>query len=250
MNNKTDTPNDIVYGRNAVAEAIKSGVSINKILYYSESQGSIKQILKLAKDNKIIITPTDRNKLNEISGTKDNQGIVALVSPKQYVSIDDILAIAEEKNEPPFIIVMDEVQDPHNLGAVLRTCDAVGVHGVIISKRRGAPLTGTVAKSSAGAFETVPVARVTNISSTLQYLKDKGLWIYGTDMDGETAFYDADLKGPVALVIGSEGFGMGRLVKENCDFILNIPMQGQISSLNASVAAGVIMYEIFKQRRK
>lgn len=241
---------EIIYGRNAVSEAIKAGVSINKILYYAEATGSIVPIIKAAKDAKIILATADRNKLNEIAGTKDHQGIVAYVSPKEYVTIDDILKIAEDKGETPFIIIMDEVQDPHNLGAVLRTCDAVGAHGVVISKRRGAPLTGTVAKASAGALEHVPVARATNITATIKELKDKGLWIYGTDMDGETNFFDVDLKGPVALVIGSEGFGMGRLVKENCDFILNIPMQGKVSSLNASVAAGVVMYEIFRQRRK
>lgn len=241
---------EVIYGRNAVSEAVKAGVSINKILYYPEATGSIIPIIKAAKEARIILATADRNKLNEVAGTKDHQGIIAYVSPKEYVTVDDILKIAEDKGEPPFVIVLDEVQDPHNLGAVLRTCDAVGAHGVVISKRRGAPLTGTVAKSSAGALEHIPVARATNITAAIKELKDKGLWIYGTDMDGETNFFDADLKGPIALVIGSEGFGMGRLVKENCDFILNIPMQGKVSSLNASVAAGVVMYEIFRQRRK
>ena len=240
---------DIIYGRNGVLEALRSERPINKIIYSGELKGSLKQIEALAITQKVMLARVSRPEMDKICGTDNHQGVAAYVSPKEYATVEDILEAAAEKGEPPFVVVLDEIQDPHNLGAILRTCDAVGAHGVIIPKRRSVQLTGTVSKASAGAVEHVPVARVTNITSTLKELKERGLWVYGTDMQGETAFYNADLKGPVALVIGSEGFGMGRLVAEQCDFLLSIPMEGKISSLNASVAAGVVMYEIYRQRK-
>ena len=241
--------NEIIYGRNAVAEAIKSGRPINKIIYSGELKGSLGKIAADAGRAHIIMSKVSGNDMDTICGTENHQGVAAYISPVEYATVDDILQKAEDLGEPPFIIILDELQDPHNLGAILRTCDAVGAHGVIIPKRRSVQLTGTVSKASAGAVEYVPVARVTNISAAINELKDKGLWIYGTDMEGDSEFYNTDLKGPLALVIGSEGFGMSRLVKEQCDFLVSIPMAGKISSLNASVAAGVVMYEIYRQRK-
>ena len=183
-----------------------------------------------------------------MSSSHAHQGVIAFVSVKDYVDTDDILQAAEKKGEPPFIIILDEIMDANNLGSILRTSDAVGVHGVIIPKRRAVGLNPAVSKASAGAVEYVPVARVTNISQTIDYLKKKGIWVVGTDLSGEKAYYEADLKGPIALVVGSEGKGMGRLVKEKCDFIVKIPMKGNISSLNAAVAGAIVMYEIMRQR--
>ncbi len=240
--------NEIIYGRNGVLEALKAGTPINRILYTGDPKGSMSAIMAKAKEARVLVSEVSKNKLTEITGTESHQGVAAYVAPKAYVSVDDILQRAADRGENPFVIVLDEIQDPHNLGAIIRTADAVGAHGVIIPKRRSVQLTGVVSKASAGAVEHVPVARVANIPATLRLLKEAGLWIYGTDLAGNTPFYSTDLKGPVALIIGSEGFGMGRLTKEQCDFILTIPMVGQVSSLNASVAAGVVMYEIFKQR--
>ena len=241
---------EMIYGRNGVLEALKAGTPINRILYSGDPKGSMSAIMAKAKEAQVLVSEVSKNKLTEITGTQNHQGVAAYIAPKAYASIEDILQIATDKKEAPFVIVLDEIQDPHNLGAIIRSADAVGAHGVIIPKRRSVQLTGTVSKASAGAVEHVPVARVANIPATLKELKDAGLWVYGTDLEGETPFYGTDLKGPVALVIGSEGFGMGRLTKEQCDFILSIPMVGQVSSLNASVAAGVVMYEIFRQRGK
>ncbi len=240
--------NEIIYGRNGVLEALKAGTPMNRILYSGDHKGSMSAIMAKAKEAGVLVSEVSKNKLTEITGTQNHQGVAAYVAPKEYASVEDILQKAADKGEAPFVIVLDEIQDPHNLGAIIRTADAVGAHGVIIPKRRSVQLTGVVSKASAGAVEHVPVARVTNIPATLKELKNAGLWIYGTDLSGETPFYGTDLKGSMALVIGSEGFGMGRLTKEQCDFILSIPMVGQVSSLNASVAAGVVMYEIFKQR--
>lgn len=242
--------NEIIYGRNGVLEALKAGTPINRILYSGDPKGSMSAIMAKAKEAHVLVSEVSKNKLTEITGTESHQGVAAYVAPKAYASVDDILQRAADRGENPFVIVLDEIQDPHNLGAIIRTADAVGAHGVIIPKRRSVQLTGVVSKASAGAVEHVPVARVTNIPATLKLLKEAGLWIYGTDLEGDTPFYGTDLKGPMALIIGSEGFGMGRLTKEQCDFILTIPMVGQVSSLNASVAAGVVMYEIFKQRGK
>ena len=241
---------EMIYGRNGVLEALKAGTPINRILYSGDPKGSMSAIMAKAKEAQVLVSEVSKNKLTEITGTQNHQGVAAYIAPKAYASVEDILQRATDKKEAPFVIVLDEIQDPHNLGAIIRSADAVGAHGVIIPKRRSVQLTGTVSKASAGAVEHVPVARVTNIPATLKELKGAGLWVYGTDLEGETPFYGTDLKGPVALVIGSEGFGMGRLTKEQCDFILSIPMVGQVSSLNASVAAGVVMYEIFRQRGK
>jgi len=240
---------DKLEGRNPVIEALKSGRSINKILVArGEREGSIRQIIALAKEKNVIIQEMDRTKLDAMSSTYSHQGVIALVSVKEYVDIDDILNIAAARNEPPFIILLDEITDTQNLGSILRTANAVGAHGVVIPKRRAAGLTTAVAKASAGAVEYVPVARVTNIVQTIEYLKRKNIWVAGTDASGQKSFYEADLKGPIALVIGSEGEGMGKLIREKCDFVVNIPMKGQISSLNAAVAGAIVMYEILKQR--
>lgn len=236
-------------GRNPVIEALKSGRTIEKLYIAKGSiEGSIRQIISMAKDRGIVINEVDRVKLDVMSETKNHQGVVAIVSPYTYVEVDDILEDARTKGEQPFIILLDEIYDPHNLGSVLRTANACGAHGVIISKRRAVGLTPAVAKASAGAVEYVRVSRVTNISQTIKYLKEKGIWVAGADMDGEKMYYEADLSGPIALVIGSEGEGMGKLIKNNCDFIVKMPMKGQISSLNAGVAGAVLMYEVVRQR--
>ncbi|KNY29237.1 23S rRNA (guanosine(2251)-2'-O)-methyltransferase RlmB [Pseudobacteroides cellulosolvens] len=244
-----DRNSDILEGRNPVLEALKAGRTINKILIAKgEREGSIRQIAAVAKEMGITIQEVDRRNLDNISLTKSHQGVIAYVSVKEYVEVDDILKAAENSDRPPFILILDEINDAHNLGSILRTADAVGVHGVVIPKRRAVGLTSVVAKASAGAIEYVPVARVTNIAQTIDYLKKNNIWVIGTDQTGDNEFFKSDLKGPVALVIGSEGEGMGRLVREKCDFVVRIPMLGNISSLNASVAAAVVMYEILKQR--
>jgi 23S rRNA (guanosine2251-2'-O)-methyltransferase len=240
---------DRLEGRNPVMEALKAGREIDKILVQKgERAGSIVRIIALAKEKRIVVQEVERQKLDILSSTGVHQGIIAFVAMHQYVEVEDILAKAAEKGEHPFIILVDEITDPHNLGSILRTADAVGAHGVIIPKRRSVGLTAVVAKASAGAIEYVPVARVSNLSQTIDKLKEQGIWVVGADMDGEQTLYEADLKGPIGLVIGSEGEGMGRLVKEKCDFLVRIPMKGEISSLNASVAGAVLMYEVFRQR--
>jgi 23S rRNA (guanosine2251-2'-O)-methyltransferase len=239
---------DIIFGRNSVAEAIKAGRPIDSVMVArGERSGSIPKILADAKDAGLPIKEVDRKKLDFMCGHGNHQGIIAVGAVKAYSTVEDIFATAEERGEQPFIIVCDEIEDPHNLGAIIRTAEAAGAHGVIVPKRRSASLSFTVAKTSAGAVEFMHVARVTNIPQTLDELKEKGLWVYCADMDGEP-FYNANLKGAVALVIGSEGKGVGRLVKEKCDVVLSMPMKGKINSLNASVAAGILMYEISKQR--
>lgn len=240
---------EIIYGRNAVTEAIKSGMPINKVLISSgEISGSLKAIMALVKEKHLVYQFVDKNKLNDITGTKNHQGVALYTSPAQYCEVDDILQKAKDANEAPFVIILDEIQDPHNFGAIIRTADAVGAHGIIIPKRRSVQLTGTVAKTSAGASAHVPIARVSNIPATIDQLKEAGLWIAGTDLTGTVPFYKADFKGPIGIVIGSEGNGMGNLVTKKCDFIVTIPMKGEVSSLNASVAAGVVLYEVFKGR--
>ncbi|GAE89414.1 23S rRNA (guanosine(2251)-2'-O)-methyltransferase RlmB [Acetivibrio straminisolvens] len=248
---KDDTVGDLdkIEGRNSVFEAIKSGRTINKILVQKgEKEGSIRNIIAMAREKGIVVQETDKSNLDKISATHAHQGIIAYVAFKDYVEVDDILEIARSKGEDPYIIILDGITDAYNLGSILRTADAVGAHGVIIPKRRAIGLNAAVSKASAGAIEYVPVARVTNISQTIEYLKKKNVWVVGTDLSGEKSFFESDLKGPLALVIGSEGEGMGRLVAEKCDFIVNIPMQGKISSLNAAVAGAIIMYEIRRQR--
>lgn len=249
MKNKSvEKGEDIIAGRNPVSEAIRSGRSIESVLVArGETSGSIKVIIAKAKEKGIPIKEADIKKLDFLCGGATHQGIVAIAAVKEYSTVDDIFALAEQKNEKPFIIVLDEIEDPHNLGAIIRTAECAGAHGVVIPKRRAAGLTYAVGKASAGAYEYMPVARVTNIPSFLDELKEKGLWIYGADMDGES-YCSADLNGACALVIGSEGKGLGRLVKDKCDIILSLPMHGKINSLNASVAAGVLMYEFTRQR--
>ncbi len=240
---------EIVYGRNAVTEAIKSGMPINKVLISSgDISGSLKAIMALVKEKHLVYQFVEKNKLNDITGTKNHQGVALYISPAEYCEVDDILQKAKDANEAPFVIILDEIQDPHNFGAIIRTADAVGAHGIIIPKRRSVQLTGTVAKTSAGASAHVPIARVSNIPATIDQLKEAGLWIAGTDLTGTVPFYKADFKGPIGIVIGSEGHGMGNLVTKKCDFIVTIPMKGEVSSLNASVAAGVVLYEVFKGR--
>lgn len=241
--------NDQVEGRNAVLELLESGRDINKILVANgEKHGSIHKILAIAKERKIIVTEMERNKLNQIAQTPNNQGVIAIVPPYDYCKVEDILEEAKRKNEMPFILILDGIEDPHNLGSIIRTAETAGVHGIIIPKRRVASVNSTVSKVSAGAVEYMKIARVNNINETIRYLKEQDVWICGTDMDTNTIYTKQDYKMPIAIVIGSEGFGMSRLVKENCDFLVKIPMKGKITSLNASVSAGIIMYEVVKNR--
>ncbi len=240
---------EMITGRNPVLEAIKSGRSIHKLwVVEGEKHGSILQIMALAKESGIVTQFVPRRRIEEMAQNKAHQGVIAFVACKAYVEVEDILDAANKRGESPFIIILDEIKDPHNLGAILRTADAVGAHGVIIPQRRAVGLTGVVAKASAGAVEYVPVAQVVNLARVLEQLKKEGLWIFGADMKGEETFYDANLSGAIGLVIGAEGAGISRLIKEKCDVLVNIPMTGQISSLNASVAASILMYEVFKQR--
>ena len=241
--------NDKLEGRNSILEALRANRTINKLFVIKgEREGSIRQIVAMAREKGIIVTEVEKSALDSMSSSRSHQGVIAFVAVKEYVEVDDILQLAQEKGQPPFIIILDEIADPHNFGAILRTANAVGAHGVIIPKRRAIGLTSAVSKASAGAVEYVPVSRVTNVAQTIEYLKKNNVWVVGTDATGEKAFYESDLKGPLALVVGSEGEGMGKLIREKCDFVVNIPMQGEISSLNASVAAAIVMYEILKQR--
>ncbi len=247
--NEDNISKEVIYGRNAVIEALKSDIPVNKLLISGgDISGSLKAIVALAKEKHIVYQTADKAKLTEIAGNAGHQGAVLFTAAGSYCSISDILETAADKGEPPFVIILDEIQDPHNFGAVIRTADAVGAHGIIIPKRRSVQLTGTVAKTSAGASAYVKVARVPNIPAAIDELKEAGLWIAGTDLKGTVPFYKADLSGPIGIVIGSEGNGMGALVSKKCDFILTIPMKGEVSSLNASVAAGVVLYEVFKRR--
>ena len=239
---------DKLIGRNPVMEAIKANREIEKIfIKKGGAEGSIVSIIKKAKEKGIIVTEVDKQKLDAMAEGGNHQGIIALVAVCEYVSVKDILSAAREKGKAPFVIICDKITDPHNLGSILRTANCVGADGVIIPKRNSVGLNAVVAKTSAGAIEYTPVARVTNIARTIDELKEEGLWIAGADMDG-SVMYKTDLKGSIGLVIGSEGEGISRLVKEKCDFIVSIPMYGDINSLNASVAAAVLMYEISRQR--
>ena len=240
---------DQVEGRNPVIELIESGKDINKIyIAKGEKHGSITKIIAKAREKKIVTVEIERDKLNKMAQTENPQGVIALVPPFNYCSVDDILNEAKSKNEKAFILILDGIEDPHNLGSIIRTAETAGVHGVIIPKRRSASVNSTVNKTSAGATNFMKIARVNNLNETIQYLKDNDVWIYGTDMNTDKMYYDEDMKGNIAIVIGSEGFGMSRLVKENCDFLIKIPMKGKITSLNASVSAGIVMYEVVKQR--
>jgi len=237
-----------IEGRNAVLEAFRSGKTIDKLFVLDGCQdGPVRSIVREAKKHDTIITYVAKERLDQLSETKKHQGVLAFAAAYEYAQVEDMLRAAEEKNEAPFLILLDNMEDPHNLGAVIRTANLAGAHGVIIPKRRAVGLTATVAKTSAGALNYTPVAKVTNLSQTIKELKEKGMWFVCADMDG-TTMYELDLKGPIGLVIGSEGEGVSKLVKENCDFTASIPMAGEIDSLNASVAAGVLAYEIVRQR--
>ena len=239
----------LIEGRNAVIEALRAGTAIDKIyLARGETDKTLGHIASTARDKGIVVVEADRRKLDFMSATKAHQGVIALAAVREYATVENILAAAAEKNEPPLIVVCDEISDPHNLGAIIRTAECAGAHGVNIPKRRSAGLTSIVGKTSAGAVSYVPVARVANLSTTLRDLKKQGVWVFGTAADGTTSLYDADLKGPAAIVIGSEGDGMGRLVRENCDCLVSIPLRGRIQSLNASNAAAVLLYEAVRQR--
>ena len=241
--------NDQVEGRNAVLELLESDRDINKIFISDgERHGSINKIIALAKEKKVIINEVSKAKLNQMSQTENNQGVIAIVPPFNYCEIEDILDLAKDRNEKPFVLILDGIEDPHNLGSIIRTAETAGVHGIIIPKRRAANVNSTVAKVSAGAVEYMKIARVNNISDAINTLKENDIWICGTDMNTDKYYYDEDFTGGIGIVIGSEGYGMSRLVKENCDFLVKIPMKGKITSLNASVSAGIVMYEVVKQR--
>ena len=245
-----EVENELIEGRNAVIEALRAGRSIDKIyLARGDVDKTLGHIASRAREAGIVVVEADRRKLDNMSRTHAHQGVIALAAVREYVSVQSLLDIAAQKGEPPLIVVCDEISDPHNLGAILRTAECAGAHGVIIPKRRSAGLTAIVAKTSAGAVSYMPVARVANISATLKDLKKEGVWVFGTAAEGTTTLYDADLKGPAAIVIGSEGDGMTRLVRENCDFLVSIPMKGRISSLNASAAAAILLYEAVRQRQ-
>ncbi len=238
---------DLIVGRNAVMEALKAGRPLDRVLIArGERQGSIGAIMARCRDAGIPVKDTDGRKLDFMAS--NHQGVIAVAACKDYVTLDELFAAAEAKGEPPFFIVCDELEDPHNLGAILRTAEAAGAHGVVVPRRRSVGLTGAVYKASAGAVEYVPVARVANITDALKEMKKRGLWVYGLDMDGEN-WCSTDLTGAMALVVGSEGRGVSRLVRENCDFVLSLPMSGNINSLNASVACGIVLYEAARQRQ-
>lgn len=244
-----DEREDLIEGRNAVIEALRAGRPIDKIyIQKGETDKTLGHIASTAKDAGIVVVDADRRKLDFMSRTHAHQGVIALAAIKDYCSVSDILAIAKERNEPPFIVMCDEISDPHNLGAVIRSAECVGAHGVIIPKRRSAGLTSIVEKTSAGAVEHIAVARVANLASAIEELKAAGVWVYGTAADGANPLWKTDLTGPACFVIGSEGAGMGRLVREKCDFLVSIPMKGKVSSLNASAAAAVLLYEALRQR--
>ena len=239
----------IIEGRNAVTEALRAGTNIDKIfIMKGEVDAALGHIASAARQKGIVVADADKNKLDKMSRTHAHQGVIAVAAVREYVSVEDILQIARDKGEQPLIVVCDELSDPHNLGAVIRTAECAGAHGVVIPKRRSAGLTAVVAKTSAGAVSHVPGARVANLPSLLKDLKKQGLWIFGTAADGTTSLYDADLKGPAVIVIGSEGDGMSRLVSETCDFLVSIPMKGKLNSLNASAAAAILLYEAVRQR--
>lgn len=244
----TDTEN-VVFGRNPVAEALKSGRTIDKIfITKGEHEGSIIKIIAIAKEKGIPIIEVDRNKIENITKSSSHQGIMAFVTDYVYYTPEDIIAYAKEKGEAPFILILDGINDPHNLGAVIRTANACGIHGIILPKRNSCGLTSTVFKAAAGAVEYVKIARVVNITATLEFLKENNIWTYGADGSATGDIYHTDMKGAAAIILGDEGYGISRLVKEHCDFLVKIPMKGEISSLNVSVAGAVIMYEVIRQR--
>ncbi|MBO6243780.1 MAG: 23S rRNA (guanosine(2251)-2'-O)-methyltransferase RlmB [Clostridia bacterium] len=240
---------DQVEGRNSVLELLESGKDINKIFVTKgEKHGSINKIIQMAKEKKVIVVEKDKRKMNEMAQNQNYQGVIAVVPPFEYCEVEDILEEAKRKNEDPFVIILDGIEDPHNLGSIIRTAETAGVHGIIIPKRRAIAVNSTVNKVSAGAVEHMKVARVTNISQTIEKLKENGLWICGTDINTDKYYYNEDLKGPIGIVIGNEGNGISENVRKNCDFLVKIPMKGKVTSLNASVSAGIIIYEVVKQK--
>lgn len=248
---RRELPEDVVVGRNAVTEALKSGRTVNRLLVAEhDTQGSIREIVNLARESGAVVETVPRSQIEAAAKGFRHQGVLAYTSPVDYTPLEDILDAAQSRDGAPFLLLLDELEDPHNLGAVLRTADAVGVDGVLIPKRRSCPLSATVAKTSAGAVEYVPVARIGNVAQTIRELKKAGFWIVGADMDGTADYFEADLTGALVLVIGSEGRGISRLVRESCDVLVRIPMLGKINSLNASVAGAVLMYESLRQRRE
>lgn len=242
---------DQVEGRNSVLELLESKKDINKIFVTKgEKHGSINKIIAIAKERRIIIVEKDRRQMEQIAQTNNYQGVIAIVPPFEYCEIEDILEEAQNRNEDPFVLILDGIEDPHNLGSIIRTAETARVHGIIIPKRRAASVNATVNKTSAGAVEHMKIARVTNISDSIQKLKDAGLWICGTDINTQTYYYNQDLTGPLGIVIGNEGSGMSEKVRKNCDFLVKIPMKGKVTSLNASVSTGIVVYEAVKQRLK
>ena len=240
---------DQIEGRNSVLELLESGKDVNKIFVTrGEKHGSINKILGIAKERKIIVVEKDKKQMDEMAQEENYQGVIAIVPPFEYVEISDILEVAKERNEDPFVIVLDGIEDPHNLGSIIRTAETAGVHGVIIPKRRAVSVNSTVNKASAGAVEHMKIARVTNISDAIEELKKAGLWVCGTAVDTNKYYYNQDLTGALAIVIGNEGKGIGEKVKKNCDFLVKIPMKGKVQSLNASVSTGIVVYEAVKQR--
>ena len=240
---------DQVEGRNAVLELLESGKDINKIFVEKgEKHGSIHKIIAIAKERRIIIVEKEKRQMQEMAQNQNYQGVIAIVPPFEYCEIEDILEEAEKRNEDPFVLILDGIEDPHNLGSIIRTAETSGVHGIIIPKRRAAAVNSTVAKTSAGAVEYMKIARVTNISDAIDKLKRAGLWICGTDINTEKYYYNQDLTGPIGIVIGNEGSGMSEKARKNCDFLVKIPMKGKVTSLNASVSTGIVIYEALKQR--
>ena len=240
---------DQIEGRNSVLELLESGKDINKIfIERGEKHGSINKIIGIARDRKIVTVEVDRNKINQMAKTDNPQGVIAIVPPFDYCEVEDILNVAKERNEKPFILILDGIEDPHNLGAIIRTAETAGVHGIIIPKRRACSVNSTVYKVASGAVEHMKIARVNNLNDEIKYLKENDVWIYGTAIEAKKYYYEENLTGAIAIVIGNEGEGMTRLVRENCDVLLKIPMKGQITALNASVSAGIVMYEAVKQR--
>lgn len=246
---ENETFSDQIEGRNSVLELLETGKDINKIfIEKGEKHGSINKIIGIARDRKIVIVELEKNKLNQMAQTENHQGVIAIVPPYDYCNVDDILNVAKERNELPFVLILDGIEDPHNLGAIIRTAETAGVHGIIIPKRRACSVNSTVYKVASGAVEHMKIARVNNINDEIKYLKEHDVWIYGTDVEAQRYYFEEDLSGAIAIVIGNEGTGMSRLVKENCDELLKIPMKGKITSLNASVSAGIVMYEVLKQK--
>ena len=246
-----DNNGSVIEGRNAVIEALRAGITIDKVfIAKGETDATLRHIASVARASGAAVVDADRHKLDSMSVTHAHQGVIAAAACANYVEIGDMLEIAKQKGNPPLLVMCDGISDPHNLGAMIRTCEAAGADGIIIPKRRNAGLTATVAKASSGAVYHTAVARVTNLSATIHELKDAGIWVFGASADGSTSLWDADFKNPTALVIGSEGAGLSRLVRENCDFCVNIPMAGRLKSLNASVSAAILLYEAVRQRKK